>query len=744
MNRELLSRAIEEANRAIRLLLLYFNKERLGGVIEGVKDAITLSLLKRLLLYTACFLALYAVVGVSAYLIFNDNLPNIDDWSFRPKRVTNVYSADGRHLQDFLEENREILTYEEVPESVRAALLAAEDRRFFSHWGIDIYRIPGALLANLRDRRLVGQGASTLTQQLARSIFAEVGTQRSSASFADAAATYARKIREQITAVLIERLYTKSEIMTMYLNTVYFGHGAYGIKSAARLYFDSEVDQLALEESALLIGLLPRPNSYSPLRHPERARKQRNLVLYSMTDNGAITSAERDSLRNEPIDARRGSHEETYGIAPYFVEHVRQQMQREFGMATYREGFVVHTTLDSRLQQIAEKHFDTEISKVQEKVDKYLKDVGASQSARDSALVQAAFVAMDPATGHILAMIGGRDFSHSKFNRATQAKRQPGSAFKPFVYTAAIDNSRFAVDVLNDNAFTLWDHRREQFWDPENYDKKFKGPMTLREGLKQSRNLISIKLADELGPALIRSYARNMGISTPIQAIPSIGVGTSEVLLLDLVAAYAVFPNKGIYVEPMAISRLERKDGDVFFTQESGRKQEVLRPAVAVVVADMLRSAVDEVGGTGLGIRTKYGFRSQAAGKTGTTNDYTDAWFIGFTPHLVAGVWVGIDDPSLRLWPRQAGSAAALPLWAKFMKEAYESVEPYRSLRKRGFEYPENLVVYRAVCNDSYKIATRFCPDQKEEIFIAGEVLPSTCPLHGRPQEEAPRRIQRF
>ncbi len=744
MNRELLGKAIEEAKRAIRLLLLYFNKERLGRVIEGVKGAITLSLLKRLLLYTACFLVLYSIAGVSGYLIFNDNLPDFDAWSFQPKRVTNVYSADGRHLQDFLEENREIVTYEEIPASMQAALLSAEDRRFFSHWGIDIYRIPGSLLANLKDRRLVGQGASTLTQQLARNIFAEVGTQRSSASFADVAATYARKIREQITAVLIERLYTKPEIMTMYLNTVYFGHGAYGIKSAARLYFDCEVDQLTLEESALLVGLLPRPNSFTPLRHPERARRQRNLVLYSMADNGAITSAERDSLRNEPIATRRGSHEETYGIAPYFVEHVRQQMQREFGMATYREGFVVHTTLDSRLQQIAEKHFDTEIGKVQEKVDQYLKNVGASRSVRDSAVVQAAFVAMDPATGHILAMIGGRDFSHSKFNRATQAKRQPGSAFKPFVYTAAIDNNRFVVDVLDDNAFTLWDHRREQFWDPENYDKKFKGPMTLREGLKQSRNLIAIKLADELGPALIGSYARNMGISTPIQAIPSIGVGTSEVLLLDLVAAYAVFPNKGIHVEPMAISGLERKDGDVFFTKESGHKQEVLRPAVAVIVADMLRSVVDEAGGTGYGIRTKYDFRPQAAGKTGTTNDYTDAWFIGFTPHLVAGVWVGIDDPSLRLWPRQAGSAAALPLWAEFMKEVYASVEPYRSLRNRGFEYPADLVVRRAVCNESNKIATRFCPDQRVELFIAGEVLPGTCPLHGRPQEQAPRRIQRF
>lgn len=732
-----MNRVVEGARRLL-------NREFLDRAIEGARRALEHPVFKRLLLYTACFFALYAIVGVGGYLILNDNLPDIDDWSFRPKRITNVYSADGRHLRDFLEENREIVTYQEIPASLEAALLAAEDRRFASHWGIDLYRIPGSLLANLKDRRLVGQGASTLTQQLARNIFAEVGTQRSSASFADVAATYARKIREQITAVLIERLYTKPEILTMYLNTVYFGHGAYGIKAAARLYFDREVDQLALEENALLVGLLPRPNPSSPLRHPERARKQRNLVLYSMADHGAITPAERDSLRNRPIAARRGSREETYGIAPYFVEHVRQQMQREFGMAIYREGFVVHTTLDSRLQQIAEKHFAVEISKVQKKVDTYLANAGATQGLRDSATVQAAFVAMDPTTGHILAMIGGRDFSRSKFNRATQAKRQPGSAFKPFVYTAAIDNNRFAVDVLDDNAFTLWDHRREKFWDPENYDKKFKGPMTLRAGLKQSRNLIAIKLADELGPPLVRSYARNMGISTPIHAIPSIAIGTSEVLLLELVSAYAVFPNKGIHVAPMAISRLERKDGNVFFARESGRKQEVLRPAVAVIVADMLRSVVDEVGGTGRRIRTSYDFRTQAAGKTGTTNDYTDAWFIGFTPDLVAGVWVGIDDPSLRLWPKQSGSSAALPLWAAFMKETYASVEPYRSLRNREFEYPADLVVRHAVCDDTYKIATRFCPNQREEIFIAGEVLPNSCPQHGRAQEQDPGHLQRF
>ena len=699
-------------------------------------------MLKRLLLYTALFFVIYAIGAVGVYLTFNDNLPDIDAWSFQPKRVTKVYSADGRHLKNFLEENREILTYEEIPRSMQAALTSIEDQRFFSHWGIDIRRIFGSVLANVKSMSIVGQGASTITQQLARNIFTEVGKKRSSKSFEDIRASYARKIREQITAVYIERLYTKREILTMYLNKVYFGHGAHGLKAAARLYFDKEVEQLALEESALLAGLLKAPNGYSPLRRPTKALQRRNTVLRSMADNGVMTRARYEALRQEPILTRDHRREETYGLAPYFVEHLRQQLQREFGTSIYREGYAVQTTLDSRLQKIAEKHFDIEIGKVQEKVNQYLARQDSSEGLPDSALVQAAFVAMDPKTGHILAMIGGRDFSVSKFNRATQAKRQPGSSFKPFVYTAAIDNNRFPVDVLDDNAVTLWDKENGVFWDPENYDKKFKGPMTLREGFKQSRNLIAIKLADEIGPPLIRGYARNMGISTYVAPVASIGIGTSEVLLLDMVAAYGVFPNKGIYVEPTALRKLEGKDGNVVFTQESGRKREALRPPVAVIMTDMMRSVIDEPGGTGRRIRTYYRFKPEAAGKTGTTNDYTDAWFIGFTPDLVAGVWVGIDDPSLRLWPRQAGSVAAMPLWAQFMKEVYLTVDPYRGLDNHGFDYPETLVERLAVCNETYKMATRFCPDQGEDLFIVGEALPNSCPLHGGVQQSGSGRIR--
>ena len=700
---------------------------------------------KRIALYIAAFFSIYALSLVGFYLLFNDNLPDIAAWTFQPKRITKVYSEDGQHLKDFLEENREILTYEEIPQSMRDALISIEDQRFFSHWGIDIQRIFGAIIANIRTVSLTAQGASTITQQLARNVFVEkVGNQRGSASLEAVKETYARKVREQITAVYIERLYTKQEILTMYLNKVYFGHGAHGLKAATRYYFDKDVAELNVLESALLAGLLKAPNGYSPIRRPERALKRRNQVLFSMVNNGKLSRQSYDALRRQPIVTRLRTRDETYDLAPYFVEHVRQQMQRDLGTSIYREGFTVRTTLDSRLQRIAEKFYASETQRVEQNVNAYLARQDSSEGLPDSAKVQAAFVALDPKTGRILAMIGGRDFNESKFNRATQAKRQPGSSFKPFVYTAAIDNNRFSVDVLDDNAITLHNKTTGEFWDPENYDKKFKGPMTLRDGFKQSRNLIALKLADEIGPPLIRRYARNMGISTPIRAIPSIGIGTSEVLLLDLVSAYSVFPNRGIHVQPFSVERIEDKDGNAIFSRESGSKREVLRPAVAIVMTDMMRSVIDEVGGTGRAIRTRHRFRPDAAGKTGTTNDYTDAWFIGFTPHLVAGVWVGMDNPSLRLWPRQAGSAAALPLWAQFMKEVYDKVEPYKSMTQEKFDYPETLVERLTTCTDSHKLATRFCPNQSEDIFIKNEAVPISCPLHGGNQSTTPSRLQRF
>ncbi len=697
-------------------------------------------MLKTLLLTALACMGVYGASMVVAVNLFDDDLPAIDELErFQPKRITKVFSADGKHLHNFLEENRELLKgYEEIPKAMEEALIAIEDRRFYSHWGIDLRRIFGAVYANIVSLDPTAEGASTLTQQLARNLYRQVGRQSGSGTFDQVMATYARKIREQITAVHVERLYTKREILTMYLNTVFFGHDAHGLKSAARLYFDKEPPQLAVEECALLAGLLKAPNYYSPMVDPERAARRRNEVLSQMVRAGTLAEADYLRLQKQPVEVRKRQRAETYGLAPYFVEHVRQQLNREYGLSLYRDGFKVYTTLDSRLQQIAETLFDVEIGKVQERVDKFM--ASQTHGTPDSALVQAAFVALDPSTGHVLAMIGGRDFSESEFNRATQALRQAGSSFKPFVYTAAFDNGIFPIDVYEDNAITIVDPVTGKVWDPENYDHKFKGPMTLRDAFKQSRNLVALKLAIEVGPERVVQYAHNMGITAPLRPFASIGVGTSEVHLLELVAAYGVFPNKGVLVPPVVVERIEDSEGNVVF-EPSVIPKEVLRPSAAVLMTDLMRSVMDEVGGTGRGARTRYGFHSPAGGKTGTTNEYADAWFIGFTPHLVAGVWVGLDDPAQTLG-RQPGSRAALPLWAYFMKEVYDTIPEYQKRRRQDFDYPQGLVTSLPVCEDSHNLATRYCPRKSEDLFIADGVLPEPCPLHGG--SGGRKRDQRF
>ncbi|MFP6592073.1 MAG: PBP1A family penicillin-binding protein [Candidatus Latescibacterota bacterium] len=690
----------------------------------------TLQTVKKIALGASAFLFLYAVGGGLVYALFSDELPDIDTLeTFQPKRVTRVWSADGQHLLDFKEENRELIRdFDEIPQAMKDALISIEDRRFFSHWGVDLRRIFGAIRENLRRLDPTRQGASTLTQQLARNLYQKVGRQSSSASLELVRSSYARKIREAITAVHIERLYTKREILVMYLNTVFFGHDAFGLRSAARLYFDKEIGDLTIEECALIAGLLKAPNKYSPLVNPNEARTRRNVVLVEMVRAGKLGRAHARRLGAEPVRVHRGQRAETYGLAPYFVEYVRRQLDDRYGKSLYQDGYTVRTTVHSRMQQIAERLFSEQLDAVQVKVDAHVAKLDSTQlPASVSTLVQGAFVAMDPKSGEILVMIGGR--RGDKYNRAYQAKRQAGSSFKPFVYTVALDNGRFPIDVLDDNAITITE-RDGSVWTPENYDRKFKGRMTLREGFMQSRNIIALKLAKEVTAGRISQYAHAMGLSTRMKEVPSIGIGSSEVILLEMVAAYAIFPNRGILVEPTAVRSVEDADGNII-ERSASRRTEVLRPAVAVLMTDMLRSVMDPKGlGTGRGARTRYGFRSPAGGKTGTTNDYIDAWFIGFTPDMVAGVWIGVDDQRVSL-ANQAGSAAALPLWARFMREVYQTVEPYKNRRAIDFEYPEELVEYRAVCDDSHTLATRYCPNQSQDLFIRGGVIPDTCPLHG-------------
>ncbi len=668
------------------------------------------------------------VIGLAYLAYLTRGMPSLTELeNIDPALVTRIYSADGEVIHELFTYKRIYVPLDQIPDHTQKALLATEDRDFFEHWGIDLKRVPKAIFIDLVTLSF-RQGFSTITMQLARNLYTKkIGFQKN----------INRKLREILTALQIERTYSKREILEMYLNMAYFGHGVYGIQSAARKYFGKDVSELTPEESATLIALLKSPAYYSPFRHPERAMKRRNLVLYNMFTQGYLTQAEYDSLKQLPIQV--ATDQASGEIAPYFAEYVRQklnQLQDSLGVNVYEDGLNVFTTLDSRVQRAMNAAIDSVMPKLQARVTKFLEGWKKKENIPDSVFerkskVQIAFVAIDHHNGHILAMVGGRDFNESKFNRAVQARRQPGSAFKPFLYTAAIDNG-YPPSYRILNQPVVVNNPDGTRWDPENFDKKFGGLTTLREALRKSINLVAVRLILEIGPRAVVEYARRMGITTPLRPVPSLAIGSSEVIPLELVSAYGVFANQGIRTEPIAITRIEDRYGNVIY-QHTARQREVLSRATAYIMTTMLEDVVNA--GTGGRIRWYYKFYKPAAGKTGTTNNYTDAWFVGFTPHLTAGVWVGLDDPELKLGPIGTGAGAALPFWATFMKTVYDSLQ----LDDRPFRQPPD-VVRLPICEDSGKLATNFCPHVYEEVFNVKYRPTETCDLHRGPTRRSTKK----
>ena len=672
--------------------------------------------MKRTLLYALTSSIIYLLVLSVAVVYFSRGLPGLERLERiheETKLTTRIYSSDGVVLKEFAVEKREPVFYEQLPQNLVDAVVSIEDERFWDHWGISLRDIARAVWINLTLAQ-IKQGASTLTQQLARRLFLTPEK------------TLARKIKEAITSVRIERTYTKKEIVQMYLNEQYFGNGCYGVQSASGFYFAKDVQDLSLEECAYLAGLLQRPSDYSDSRKDGLIR--RNTVLRAMSSAGKISRQETKEAQRAPL--RFNDPQEDEGLAPYFTEHVRQHLEAKYGYsAIYESGLSVYTALDSRLQSIAERAVSKKFGQIQWKID--------SESAKfppDSTLfqigdslqvnvVQGALVALNIATGEILAMVGGRDFEESEYNRAVQAKRQPGSAFKPFIYTAAIDNHYRTTDKILDNPITL-PLNNGKMWSPQNYDRTFKGEMSLREGLKQSRNLVAVKLLLKIGAKLPIQYARKMGIKTPLQPVDALALGTEEVTLLDITSAYGVFPNQGIRVEPISILRILDKDGETIFEEDRGSESEALSAETASVMTSMLKSVMEEKG-TGYAARAyPYRFKRPAGGKTGTTQDFTDAWFIGFTPHIVTGVWIGFDVKR-SLGDRMAASVVALPPWAEFMKEAHEVLE----LQENDFQMSPDVVRIQ-ICGDTYDVATDYCPTKIEEVFIPQSFPTELCQEH--------------
>jgi penicillin-binding protein 1A len=591
-----------------------------------------------------------------------------------PSQATRIYAENGELIASLYRENRQIVPLTDVPSLLRQAVMAIEDERFYSHRGIDLRGIARALWRNFRAGELV-QGGSTITQQLARNLFL---TQERAVS---------RKVAEILLALEIERRLTKEEILERYLNQVYFGQGAYGIEMAARVYFGKPVKAVTLPEAALLAGLIRGPSIYSPYRNFGLAKVRQETVLARMAALGTISTQEASAARKSRIVLAPASNAGLAGIrAPYFVSFILTRLLETYGEdLVYKGGLQVYTTLDPRMQALAEKTVRAGIE-------------SAKRRRLDAS--QAAIVAVDTDTGAIRAMIGGVDFASSQFNRAWQARRQPGSAFKVFVYATAIAKGVPTTRLLDDSPITYRIPGAKD-WSPKNYDGKYSGPVTVRRALERSINIPAAKLLNELGPGQVIETARTMGIESPLQPHLSLALGSADVTPLEMATAFATLANGGLRVQPLSILKVTDTRGKVL-EEHRPLRQVGLSPEVAYIMTDLLRGVIERGTGTAAAIGRP------AAGKTGTTDDYRNAWFIGYTRQLSAAVWIGNDDNTPMR--RVVGGMVPAEIWAAFMRQAMAPIPA------ADWSPPEGVVV-TTVCAGSWQLATPDCPNPRREVF---------------------------
>tara|TARA_S200000501_G_scaffold379010_1_gene446302 strand:- start:7684 stop:9834 length:2151 start_codon:yes stop_codon:yes gene_type:complete len=676
------------------------------------------------------FLLLFTVfIGVVIFMIIlSRDLPSLEELQkFNPETISKIISNDKKLLKELYIQKRDVIPLGKMPQNLINAVLSMEDRDFYEHSGIDIKGIIRAIFIDVMTLS-TRQGASTITQQLARNMYNTIGFEK----------TITRKLKELLTAIQIEKTFTKSEIMELYLNSVYFGHGRYGVQSASMYYFGKHAEELSLAEAATIIGMLPAPAYYSPIRHPEKAKIRKKIVLRSMKTVGYITEKQHDIALSNDVIPDTGTINP--GLAPYFSEHVRRELEKideDLNVNLYQDGLIIHTTLDMEIQSILEEAFNSEIKRNQnilikefkkspKKLKRALARTGFPKDSiltifennkpiplklKNQFLVQGAAVAIDVKTGKVLGMIGGRQEKEYRdhFNRATQAKRQPGSVFKPFIYLTALEQGYPPTHQLLNQplVFFIDDTVR---WNPQNWDGSTSLLETMRYGLKKSLNLVSVRIVQELiTPIQIKMNAEQFGITTKIRPVDAIALGVSEVYPIEITSAYAAIANNGVLNKPQYIERIEDRYGRVIktFTTES---KEVKDEALIYVLRDMMRSVIDD--GTGSSLRWKYKFDKSLAGKTGTTNSKADAWFVGYTPRIAIGIWVGLDDPAISLGEKQFGGSAALPIFGKTIKNIYN----IKGWDDEGWKMPDDVEEIN-ICSDTYDLPNRYCPLMKE-IYI--------------------------
>lgn len=621
--------------------------------------------------FTLSFLAGLAYAGW-ALVCRAGQCPAVEELdAYQPRQTSKLYAADGRFIAELGLERRTLMRFADMPPVLRDAFVVTEDKRFWEHGGVDWYRVPGAVLTNVRERAW-SEGFSTITMQLAGNIFPERISRRDRTGLGGVT----RKIKEIKVARAIEEKYPKERILELYMNQIYLGNGAHGVETASQRYFGKSARELNLAEAATLAGLPKAPERYNPRRSPDRAVQRRNTVIEIMRREGLVGDADASLAKAYPL--RLATRTESGDVAPYFVEWIRQLLDQQFGQRLYEQGLKVYTTLDLDLQSAAERALERQLRAIEagrygpynhQSYEQYLAQTNGSDG-QNSPYLQGAFVAMDPRSGAVRAMVGGRDFNDSKFNRAVQATRQPGSTFKPVVYAAAVQNGRAPTYVLDDSPLTL-PMAVGDTWSPQNYDGQFEGQIPLRRALYESRNVPAVRMGMELGEHTVIDMARKLGITTAIPAYPSIHIGAASVYPIEMIAAYSAFATLGTHSRPSGILRVEDASGKVLWEPQPVRVP-ALSPEEAWMMVDMMKDVVRR--GTAAGaVGSQFPF--PAGGKTGTTNDGTDVWYIGYTTDLVAGAWIGLDKPT-KIKANAQGGLLAAPAWTAFMTEVYRRKPP--------------------------------------------------------------------
>ena len=662
-----------------------------------------------LFLITIFFLGM--LTGLFYY--YSKELPPLSEVKrFDMKVGSEVYDRNDNLIHTFSIEKRKLTKINELPPYLINGLIAVEDKNFYKHWGLDLSGLMRAIIVDIKNRSFK-QGASTITQQLARNMFLTLDKQ------------LPRKIKELLLSILIEKHYSKEEILEFYLNKAPFGPGLYGIEVASKKYFNKEAKDLNIPEAALLIGMPQLPSAYYPYRHPKRALKRRNIVLKRMFEEHVITKKEYQNAISTPIELK--SPKINYKSADYFIEYVRKIVTKKYGSnRLFTGGLKIYTTIDMKLQAYADSILNMNLTKFENKNNYEVKYADFPPDTTDivTDYVQGAVFSIEPETGYVRVMIGGRNFNHSKLNRMMQSKRQPGSAFKPILYTAALDNGYTTATIIQDEPICFI-QSDTLFWKPHNYANRYFGYTRMRDALKHSRNIYAVKMIYDLKPYVVRDYARRFGITTRVPSFYSIAIGTAEVRPYQLISAYTTFPNNGERVSPIFIRRIEDDKGNVIFLAKI-EKTRVVDEKVNFLMRSMMQSVVES--GTGVGVRWQphCNYKWTAAGKTGTTDDFRDAWFIGYNRKLVTGIWVGYDD-NRSLGKGQSGATAALPSWPYIMKKAIELDSPKNSKGKpiiNGAEYsfdrkPQGIVKVK-ISKSTGLLPTNPYEETMYEYFIDG------------------------